>query len=377
MSASPRQQPTVTAARARPVRAASWRGPRELELTTVSLPSPGENEVAVAVEACGVCATNLRAWAERPRPGAPAAAPGFSGHEIVGRVAAVASPAGGLRVGDRVCVEPVRAAACGACAACERGRAWFCQRRREIPVWGFADAMVVGIDSVLPLPAEVATAGTLVEPLACAVHAIRQSWTAQPENGGLDGRRIAILGAGATGLLLVVAARQLGAGNVAVLARYDHQAELAADLGADDVLRSDDPRARERLRSLRPELVVEAVGARSGTFELALASVVPGGEVAVLGLFDSAQQIDARRAVLTELRLTFPVAYGSSRGIDDFRIALAIVSRSHDRLERLVTHSFELADVGAAFATAADKRTGAVRVVVQPSPARAVAADSH
>jgi 2-desacetyl-2-hydroxyethyl bacteriochlorophyllide A dehydrogenase len=377
MSASPQQQFSMTGGPARPVRAAVWRGPRQLELTTVGLPSPGEHEVAVAVEACGICATNLRVWATSRRPGVPAAAPGFSGHEIVGRIAAVANRTSALRVGDLVCVEPVRAAACRVCSACEDGRAWFCQRRREIPVWGFADAIVVASDSVAPLPADMATAGTLVEPLACAVHAIRQSWTAQPENGGLDGRRIAILGAGATGLLLVVAARHLGAGSVTVLARYDHQAVLAADLGADEVVRSDDPQAREHLRSLRPQLVVEAVGARSGTFELALASVAPGGELAVLGLFDATQQIDARRAVLTELRLAFPVAYGSSRGLDDFQIALAILSQSHARLERLVTHSFELADVGAAFATAADKRTGAVRVIVQPSPGRAMTGGSR
>ncbi len=98
--------------------------------------------------------------------------------------------------------------------------------------------MVVPARSLLAPPAPVpADVLTLAEPLACAVHALRQSWTAT--TSGLAGRHVAIVGAGVAGLLAVLAARDLGAERVTVVARHQHQALVATALGADAVL---DPR---------------------------------------------------------------------------------------------------------------------------------------
>jgi threonine dehydrogenase-like Zn-dependent dehydrogenase len=69
---------------------------------------------------------------------------------------------------------------------------------------------------------------------------------------------------------------------------------------------------------------------------------------------------------MRELRFFFPIAYGTSGGRSDFELALALLTSRADALEGLVTHAFPLERVGEAFATAADKRSGAVRVVVEP-----------
>lgn len=344
------------------IRAAVMRGPRRIELEHVRLAAPAAGEVAVRVDACGVCATNLRAWAA---PNNESSAPGAIGHEVVGLVTEIGHEVNGVAPGDRVCIDPVLAAACDTCPPCLVGRPWFCRDRRHVAVWGFADAMVVPARSVLSVnPGVDARTASLAEPLACGVHAVRGSWTATQRKGRLDGVDVAVLGAGTTGLLALVAARHAGAKRVTVVARHPQQLDAAEQLGADEVVREES--AIDRLRGARPELVIEAVGGRGTCFELATRVVAPAGEVVVMGIFDDRQPLDVARAPMRELRFFFPIAYGSADGVADFGVALGLLESQEPALERLVTHVFPLAAVGEAFATAADKRTGAVRVVVEP-----------
>jgi threonine dehydrogenase-like Zn-dependent dehydrogenase len=175
-----------------------------------------------------------------------------------------------------------------------------------------------------------------------------------------------VLGGGVAGLLAAVAARHHGASHVTVVARYGHQSTAAESIEADLVVAADDDRLIDLLRDSRPELVIEAVGGSAETVDLALRVVAPAGEVAVLGLFDQPQVFDARRAVFREIRLFFPVTYSVTDGVHDFEVALEIVAPRAEMLERLISHRFDLDDIDMAFRTAADKTSGALRVVVRP-----------
>jgi 2-desacetyl-2-hydroxyethyl bacteriochlorophyllide A dehydrogenase len=318
--------------------------PERVELKEVELPEPGPHQVEVQVLACGICGSNLHAW--RHPEGAREASGetfGASGHEISGRVPAS---------GEVVVIEPNRAGACGRCDACRRGAAWFCRARQPLPAWGFAERMLVSRAGLYPTSADPAVA-TLAEPLACAVHALRHCHTK------VRGKRVAVLGAGVTGLLVAATAKHFGAAEVVVTARHPHQAALAPEFGAVSVAGTD-----EVLRGF--DLVVEAVGGSAPTLEQALCAAGPGGEVVALGLFDEPQPLDVRRAVYKELRFFFPVTYSRMAGRDDFQIALDMVEERAFPFERLLSHRFPLREVGAAFAAAADKRTGSLRVLVEP-----------
>jgi 2-desacetyl-2-hydroxyethyl bacteriochlorophyllide A dehydrogenase len=342
-------------------RAAVIDGIRQIGLTEVELPAPepGSDDVLVQVSACGVCGSNVTNWRD-PSFAIDASGgrqPGAAGHEISGVVEGT---------GARVIIEPNRAGGCGSCPACAAGRAWFCRNRRTVPVWGFAEAMVVPSTALFDVPENIDPLTTvLIEPLACTVHAIRHSWTATAADGRVDGRRVAVLGAGLSGLLASAAARWLGAGDVAVLARHPHQVEWAEKLGADLVVR-DDEGAAGKVKAFRPDLVVEAVGGASSTFGLAVDVVAAPGEISVLGLYDQPQTLDVRRAAVRETRLFFPITYGELGGVHDFEIAIDLVARAGLPLDGLVTHRFPLTDVATAFETAADKSQGSLRVVVTP-----------
>ena len=165
--------------------------------------------------------------------------PGAHGHEVSGVVSEVGDAAGGLAPGDRVCLEPALACACGSCEPCLAGRPRSCRNRSTLPVWGFADAIVVPARGLVPVPAgldlEVAC---LAEPLASAVHGIRHGWSAPPAGASTacasqSSARERSVSAPS------LAARALGAAEVTVVARHEHQARVAVALGADRVLEDD------------------------------------------------------------------------------------------------------------------------------------------
>jgi threonine dehydrogenase-like Zn-dependent dehydrogenase len=316
----------------------------------------GPGEVRIEVDACGICGSNLHAWRHPELNITKDEAPGAAGHEVAGVIV------GGARDGERVVIEPNRVGACRECEACRNGTAWFCRNRGAVQAWGFSEEMVVPDDAAFGIPEGVDPAtATLVEPMACGVHALRWSHTAGSQ--GLEGLTIAVLGSGVAGLLTQVVARHLGAGTVVATARHPQQRDAATSLGADLVVDSDDIAG---VKKTRPDVVVEAVGGGAPTFGQAFGAVKAMGEVVLLGLFDGDQTIDARRSVFRELRVFFPVTYGVRDGVHDYSVALEVLDDRAGELGELITHRFPLGDTAAGFETAADKSLGPLRVVVEP-----------
>src|SRR5260370_5351607 len=144
----------VCDARHRPLRAAET--PR---------PEPGPGELLLAVQACGVCRTDLHIL-DGDRPDAKR--PLILGHEIVARVAAAGPGVARFAAGQRVGV-PWLGWACGECRYCRTGRENLCDRARFTGYHvdgGYADYAVADARFCLPLPAEY---GDLdAAPLLCA-----------------------------------------------------------------------------------------------------------------------------------------------------------------------------------------------------------------
>jgi threonine dehydrogenase-like Zn-dependent dehydrogenase len=349
------------------LRAAQVTAPGTIELVPLEDPGlPGPGQVAVELIACGICGSNLHHLNRPDLIGADRRdKPGALGHEMSGRVLAVGPDVETHAVGDLVALEPQLAAACGHCDGCATGSSWFCTDPRTLAVWGFADRLVVRAAGAWRLPAGMdPLVATLMEATAVSVHALRVTHLCRQHGDDLSGVRVVVLGAGATGLLAVAAARHLGATDVVCVARHPHQATLAQRMGASEVLREDDADLEATLTAGRPDLVVECVGGRATTFDLAARIVGPRGEISVLGLFDEPQQVDGRSLFRREARVVFPVVYGELDGRHDYDIAADILATPGLPVDEIITHRFPLADVRGAFATAGSKGSGVVRVVV-------------
>src|SRR5262249_35398569 len=135
-----------------------------LTLELKPAPSPGPGEVAIAVDACGVCRTDLHIAAGE----VAAPLPRVLGHQAAGHVAEVGPGVEALRPGDAVAVAWL-ASACGPCQFCRGGRENLCEeatftgRDRD---GGFADSLTAQADFVYRLPPNLAP--IQAAPLLCA-----------------------------------------------------------------------------------------------------------------------------------------------------------------------------------------------------------------
>lgn len=173
-----------------------------LRLVRREVPPPGAGQVLIAVQACGVCRTDLHLVdGELPDPVLPM----IPGHEIVGRVAALGAGVQGWRIGQRVGV-PWLGWTCGSCRFCRSGRENLCERARftgyQIP-GGYAEYTVADARYCFALPE--APAPEHLAPLLCAgLIGYRALCMAG------DARRLGVYGFGAAAHLITQVARHQG-----------------------------------------------------------------------------------------------------------------------------------------------------------------------
>jgi len=198
-----------------------------LELVERELPSPGPNAVRVAVEACGVChsdvLTKTAAFPGMTLPRVP-------GHEVVGRIDALGAGADGWTVGQRVGIG-WHGGYCGKCDPCRRGQFFACVTGP--PVTGIAhdggdaESMIAPVTSLARVPDGLSAtdAAPLMSAGVTTFNALRLS-------GARSGDLVAVHGIGGLGHLGVQYASKMGFHTVAV-ARGADKAKLALSLGAD------------------------------------------------------------------------------------------------------------------------------------------------
>jgi alcohol dehydrogenase, propanol-preferring len=201
---------------------------RPLELSEVERPAPGDGELLLKVNACGVCRTDLHVVeGELPVRKSPV----IPGHQVVGHVASVGAGAEGFKEGDRVGLAWLNRTD-GVCRFCRAGRENLCERA-EFTGWtrdgGYADFVAAPAQFVYPLPEGFDDAQAA--PLLCAgIIGYRALRLTGLENW--KGARLGIYGFGAAGHVSIQIARSRGA-EVYVMTRdrERHQA-LAEELGA-------------------------------------------------------------------------------------------------------------------------------------------------
>ena len=188
------------------------------------IPEPAPDELLVAVEACGVCRTDLH-LAEGDLP--PHRADTTPGHEVVGRVIAVGGEVSRFGIGARVGIAWLRST-CGRCRYCRRGSENLCPYSTYTG-WdadgGYAEYVTVPADYAYALP-EAAPSAELAPLLCAGIIGYRALRRAELPAGG----RLGIYGFGASAHLTAQVAIADGA-TVHVLTRSEEARRLALDIG--------------------------------------------------------------------------------------------------------------------------------------------------
>jgi 2-desacetyl-2-hydroxyethyl bacteriochlorophyllide A dehydrogenase len=342
------------------MRAARVCAPRKLQVEEVPVPEMDAGEVRVQVEACGICGTDLSLLGGGLLPVGC-----VPGHEMAGVIEAAGHDSDCPPPGTRVAVEPLRS--CGDCVYCRSGRYNIC---RDFEVHGihraggFAEQVVVPAERVHPVDPELAPAvAALAEPMAVAVHGLRRGSFEKEQ-------RVLVLGSGAVGLVSLLAARGMGAGEVWISARYAHQAERARQLGATRVLSEQEasPAALAELGVKTDfDLVVETVGGGANTLQAACAAIRPGGSISVLGMFTGPVAVEPYALLMKEGNLAWSNCYNQqAQSGADFATAVELVEGQREPLASLLSHRFPLERVAEGFQVASNKLAGALKVSVLP-----------
>ena len=263
-----------------------------LALADVKKPKPGSKECLVKVLACGICGTDRHIYHGEY----PSAKPVILGHEFGGVIEEV-GPGSKFQVGQVVSVDPN--IVCGKCLDCKEGRTAFCPDLTALGVninGGLAEYVLTADSQIYPVrndlnPLHLA----FIEPLACSIR-------------GLDlanlkgGEKVAILGGGVIGLLVVQLAKLAGASEIVLVTRQKFRRDVALKIGATRVIDPINENVDTAITNM--DVTFECAGSVE-TFKQSQKITRRGGSVIVLGLTasDATLEVNPFNIVVNELRI--------------------------------------------------------------------------
>jgi len=315
------------------MRAAVFCGDGRIEVRREPLPRVAADEVLVRLEGCGICASNLPIWAGRPWFDYPLL-PGTPGHEGWGEVAAVGAQVDGCAVGERV--------------ALLSGRA-------------YAEFDSAKVDALTRIPERFSGLPMPGEPLACAMNIFRRSEIQR-------GQRVAVVGVGFIGALVIQLAVAAGAQVIAV-SRREYAREVARRCGAAHALSIDSVHAvsgavMELTQGAGCERVIEAAGLQE-SLDIASAIAAEGGRLVIAGYHqDGLRQVNMQQWNWRGLDVINAHERDPSVAARGLREAMdALVSGRLDPFV-LLTHRYSLGELPRAFAAMEQRPDGFLKATV-------------
>lgn len=331
--------------------------PERFVIEEVQIPEPKANEVIVKVERSGICGSDIHMY----HGVSPIQPPLVMGHEFAGTIDALGSQVTDFEIGDRVVVEP--GVQCGECTYCQSGRYNLCPYQYTIGGYrehdgGYADYVRVPANRVVPLPDEMSfEVGVMVEPVACAMHALDVADIR-------SGDTVLIIGAGTIGLLIAQAVRMAGAETVVVTDIVPERLELAKQLGADAVVNAQEMDlvtwAKEKYGLGGVHRVFDTVSI-SQTFKQALEIVRRGGRIIDVGVSTKPVEWNLN-ALLLEVEITGMNMY-VRRNFDQ---AVEAIMNGHIQVEPLISAVYPLSDIDKAYDELLANQDQFIKVMLAP-----------
>lgn len=224
------------------MKAATYHGKKDIRIEEVPTPNIEDDEILVEMKACGVCGSDLMEWYLEAK------APLVLGHEPSGLVAKKGKEVKDFSVGERVFVH--HHVACLTCHYCRNGDFTMCERfhKTNIKPGGLAQYFKVPAFNLqtdtLRIPDSMSfEEASLIEPLACCLRAVRKC-------NMQVGDSVAIMGAGATGLIHTALSKIYGVTTTIVTDLFEFRLDMARRFGADFVV---NPREKDPVEVAKAE----------------------------------------------------------------------------------------------------------------------------
>lgn len=324
-------------------------------------PTIAENEVLISIRACGICGSDIHGMDGSSGRRLP---PIIMGHEAAGEIAQVGGAVKKWKAGDRVTFDST--VFCGTCPDCRAGKVNLCPDRNVLGVscddyrrnGAFAEFVKVPEHILYAIPDDLTYEhAAFAEPVAVALHGVNRL-PLQPGDSAV------VIGAGLIGLLVVQALKAKGSGVVIAVDLDKKRLSLAKELGADEVLLSDD-RVPARVRELvgnpdGADVALEVVGF-GPTIKLAIDSVRKGGSISCVGNLKTEVPFPLQAVVTRELSV-----FGSCASAGEYGEAIEAVASGRIKVAPLLSAVADLADGADWFARLHRNDEGLLKVILKP-----------
>ncbi|KAG5992124.1 hypothetical protein E4U43_003844 [Claviceps pusilla] len=299
-----------------------------------SLPSP--HHVIVAVNYTGICGSDVHYWHHGAIGHFVVKDPMVLGHESAGTVIQVGDEVTHLKPGDRVAIEP--GYGCRRCTDCRAGKYNLCDKMIFAATPPY-DGTLTGLwpspaDFCYKLPDTVSLQeGALIEPLAVAVHIVKQACVR-------PGQSVVVMGAGPVGLLCAAVAGAYGASKVASVDIVQSKLDFARDFASTHTYLSQSIPPEDNARAIKQQLalprgadvVIDASGAEP-SIQTSLHTVRVGGTYVQGGMGKNDITFPIMALCLKEV-----TARGSFRyGPGDYELAIGLVASGRIDVKKLIS----------------------------------------
>ncbi|WP_312808181.1 L-idonate 5-dehydrogenase [Agrobacterium cavarae] len=324
---------------------------KDLRIEEREAESLAAGQVEVAIEAGGICGSDLHYYLHGGFGTVRLREPMILGHEVAGTIRALGAGVSNLAVGDRVAVSPSRP--CNACEYCLKGQQNHCLNMRfygsAMPMphiqGAFRERLVAEAWQCHKVADGVSiNEAAMAEPFAVTLHAVNRV-------GSLADKRVLVTGCGPIGALAIIAARAHGAREIVATDVMNAVLKKALEVGADRVINvAENPEDLSAYSANKGyfDVQFEASGneraVRSGLEVLRPRSTVVqvglGGDVSIPQNMVVAKEIEMK---------------GTFRFHEEFGLAVDLIGKRRVDLKPLLTGTFPLNDAVTAFEVAGDR----------------------
>ena len=335
-------------------------GIREMEMKEV--PDPvleNPNDVRIRLLVLGICGSDVHYYTLGRIGSQIVKYPFTVGHECAGEVIDTGSSVTRVTKGDIVAVEP--AMWCGNCDQCLSGRHHTCRKLKFLGCPGQAEGslseyIVMPENSCYPLPGTLTPDhGAISEPLAIGIYAAKKA-------GEIKGKKIGILGFGPIGMSVMLAAKNMEAGEIYITDKIDRRLSIA---DAEKAAMTANPlkgNITEKIKQKEPlglDIVFECCGQQEAV-DQAIDILKPGGRLIIAGIPEFKKWTlsvdDTRRR---EISIQF-----IRRQIGCVEDALKMMNSGKINVSNMVTHRFPFKNAKVAFDLVAGYHDGVMKAMI-------------
>jgi len=351
------------------MRANVFCGVNEIGIRETPRPHPGPGEAVIRVTLTTICGTDLHILrGEYPvRPGL------IIGHEPVGVIHELGAGVTGYEVGNRVLVGAITP--CGQCRACLSGQLSQCGQGEGYTAlggWRFGNTINGAQAEYLVVPNAQANLAKIPDKVrdeqAVLLSDIASTGFSGAESGGVKiGDTVVVFAQGPIGLCATAGAKLMGAALVIGVDGDERRLRMSQRMGADVVLDyryCDVVSEVKNLTGGGVDVAIEALGTPE-TFENCLRCLRPGGMLSSLGVYSGKLSVpyDAFGAGLADVKIVTTLCPG---GKERMRRLLGLVEHGKFDPSPLITHTFQLAEIVAAYELFGSRKDGVMKIAIRP-----------